>query len=91
MLCNAGELLRYVLGRENEVHTTCGYGATWYRIIFGRTVLGKYDSTFGLDAFQSHGAVSPCARKNDSDGPLTLVLCERFKKRIIVTAALASR
>ena len=88
---NAGELLRYVLGRENEVRTTCGYGATWHRVIFGRIVLSKCDSSFGLYGLQSHGAVSPRARKNNSDGPLTLVLCERFKKRIIVTAALASR
>ena len=47
--------------RENQINAPCRHGASRHRVVFGRIVLRKRDSTCGFDRFQSKRAVVGCA------------------------------
>ena len=82
MLRNAGEFLRDVLRRENEIHAARRHRAARHRVVFGRIILRERDPALGLDGLQPQRAVGGRAGKNHADGPLALVLRQRFEKEI---------
>ena len=82
MLRNARQLFRDVRRREHEIHAARRHGAARHRIVFGRVVLREGDAALGLDGLQPQRAVAGRAGQDDADGPLALVLRQRFKKDI---------
>jgi len=82
MLCNAREFLGDVLRRKDEVHAAGCDRAARHRIVAGRIILRERNPALGLDGLQSQRAVSGSAGENDPDGPLPLILRQRFQKEI---------
>ena len=80
MLRNAGEFFRDVRRREHEIHAARRHRAARHRVVFGRVVLREGDAALGLDRLQPQRAVGGRAGQNHADGPLALVLRQRFKK-----------
>jgi hypothetical protein len=70
---DAREFLRDARGREDEVDTPGGRGASRHRVVLGRIILRERDTALGLDGFQTHGAVGRRAGQNHPDRPLALV------------------
>ena len=82
MLGNAHQLFGDVPGRKNQIDAAGGHGAAGHRVVLGRVVLREGEPALGLDRLQPQRAVAGRAGQYDADGPLALVLRQRFKKRI---------
>jgi hypothetical protein len=82
MLRNAGEFFGDVLRLENEIHASRRHRAPRHRIVSGRFILRERNPALSFDGLQSQRAIGRRAGKDHADGPLPLVLGQRFKKEI---------
>src|SRR5436190_666982 len=82
MLADTPDLARDFVWWKYEIHAAGSDGALRHSFMVSRGVLRKGDSPFGLNLFQSHGAVCGSAGKDHSDGLVTLLSGERAKEPI---------
>ena len=82
VLRNTGQFPGDILWIENKIDAAGGHRAMRHRIVFCRVILREGNAPLGFDRFQSQRAVSRGAGKNNTDGPLALVLRQRFEKGI---------
>ncbi len=80
-MADPSQLLTHPLGRQNEIHAAGRHRASRHAVVFrGSLVLGKGDSAFIFDAFQSQRAIAGRAGENHSDGAAALIGCELVEK-----------
>ena len=82
MLADTHQLIGDALGGKNQIDAAGRDGATGHRIVLGRVILREGEPALGFDRLQPQRAVAGRAGQHDADGPLALVLRQRFKKRI---------
>ena len=77
------QLVRDLLGGQDEVDHPGGHGSVGHAAVAGRFfVLREGDPAFGLDRGQPQDAVGGRARQDHPDGPALPVLRQRAKKRV---------
>ena len=82
MLCDATDLLGDVARVHDEIGAARSDRAARHRVVFGGTILGEGNATFGFNGFQSEGAVGGSAGEDDADGAFALVQRKRFEKGV---------